>query len=422
MNCISNLRSSAAFAVFFLLSLMSARGQAAPFLLHEGDRVVFYGDSITEQQYYTRFVELYTLTRFPSRNVTFIMSGVSGDKVSGGGGGPIDQRLPRDVSAYKPTVVTIMLGMNDGYYRPYDAGILRTYELGYAHILDEIRAHSPEARIVVLRPSPYDEITQPGKGIAGYNSFLVKMGDSIAQMAAERHLAVVDLNAPVVRTLTTASTQDTPFAPMLIPDHVHPGPGIHWVMADAILKSWDAPAIVTSVSLDASSGTVSAPDNCTVTDEKSTGRSLSWAQLDNALPLPFPAAATDPVTILALHSSTVVSDLDQEMLTVEHLRSGRYELSIDDNAVATFSNNDLAKGVNLAMLETPMLQQARLVYLANENKASLDTTRNHLLRNVPSPANDKLLEAIDATLENATQEQRHLAQPKLHHYSIRPIQ
>lgn len=422
MNSIFNFRSSVAFVLFSLFSIMLARGQAAPFLLHNGDRVVFYGDSITEQQYYTRFVELYTQTRFPTQNVTFIMSGVSGDKVSGGGGGPIDQRLPRDVSALKPTIVTIMLGMNDGYYRAYDPGILRTYELGYAHILDEIRAHNPQARVVVLRPSPYDEITQPGKGIEGYNSVLIKMGDSISQMATARHLDVVDLNAPVVRALTTASTGETPLVPMLIADHVHPGPGIHWVMADAILKSWNAPAIVTSVSLDASNGTALDSDNCSVTNEKSISQSLSWLQLDKALPLPFPAAATDPVTALALHSSTVVSDLDQEILKVEHLRPGRYELSIDDDVVATLSSDDLAKGVNLATLETPMLQQSQLVYLANENRASLDTTRNHLIRNAPSPANDKLLEAVNAALEDATKEQRHLAQPKSHRYSIRPVQ
>lgn len=66
--------------------------------------------------------------------------------MSGGGGGPVDLRLPRDVFDLKPTVVTIMLGMNDGYYRPYEPGTMRTYELGYEHILDEIKAHAPPAR------------------------------------------------------------------------------------------------------------------------------------------------------------------------------------------------------------------------------------------------------------------------------------
>ena len=80
------------------------------FYLRDGDRVVFYGDSITDQRLYTTFVETYVVTRFPTMQVSFVHSGVGGDKVSGGWCGPIDKRLKRDVFAYKPTVMTIMLG------------------------------------------------------------------------------------------------------------------------------------------------------------------------------------------------------------------------------------------------------------------------------------------------------------------------
>src|SRR5437016_12617874 len=83
------------------------------FAIRDGDRIVFYGDSITDQRLYTTFVETYIVTRFPAMNVAFVHSGWGGDRVSGGGGGPIDVRLARDVFAYKPTVVTVMLGMND---------------------------------------------------------------------------------------------------------------------------------------------------------------------------------------------------------------------------------------------------------------------------------------------------------------------
>ena len=72
-------------------------------LVKDGDRVVFYGDSITDQRLYTVFTEAYVVTRFPKRNITFVHSGVGGDRVGGGGMGPIDLRLDRDVVAYKPT-------------------------------------------------------------------------------------------------------------------------------------------------------------------------------------------------------------------------------------------------------------------------------------------------------------------------------
>ncbi len=397
---------------------VAAIAQAASFALQSGDRVVFYGDSITEQQYYTRFVELYTLTRFPSNHVIFLMSGVSGDKVNGGGGGTIDQRLPRDVFDLKPTIVTIMLGMNDGYYRPYDAGILHTYERGYTYILDEIKTHVPVAKVVNLRPSPYDEITRTGSGIQGYNGFLVQMGDSVARLAAERKMAVVDPNAPMVEVLTNAKASDPGLAPMLIADHVHPGPGMHWIMADVLLKGWNASPVVTTVTLNGARGVAISSANSLVTDVKLLDRELSWTQLDKALPLPLPATATEPVTALALRSSTVIQDLDQELLTVTNLHEGRYELGIDGSSVGVFTSEELLKGINLATLDTPMRRQAMMVLLANDGKISLDTNRNHLLRNVPSPENDRILAAVKIALDAADAEQWRLAQPIQHRYTL----
>ena len=73
---------------------------------------------------------MYVATRFPEWTVTFQNSGVGGDKVSGGWAGDIDTRLERDVIAHKPTVVTIMLGMNDGGYKAFDPGLFDAYASG----------------------------------------------------------------------------------------------------------------------------------------------------------------------------------------------------------------------------------------------------------------------------------------------------
>ncbi len=109
----------------------------APIFLKEGDRVVFYGDSITAQRLYTTFAETYVVTRFPHMRVEFIDSGWGGDKVTGGGGGAIGVRLPRTFTPHKPTVVTIMLGMNDGGYRPFDDSAFKKFSEGYTNIVDD---------------------------------------------------------------------------------------------------------------------------------------------------------------------------------------------------------------------------------------------------------------------------------------------
>jgi len=142
----------------------AARAADQPFYLKNGDRVVFYGDSITDQRLYTTFVETYAVTRFPKTDLTFVHSGWGGDRVTGGGGGPIDVRLDRDVFAYKPTVMTVMLGMNDASYRAFDRKIFQTYEKGYEHIVESVKSRLPGIRMTLIVPSPFDEKASPVPG------------------------------------------------------------------------------------------------------------------------------------------------------------------------------------------------------------------------------------------------------------------
>src|ERR1051325_4836058 len=159
-----------------LITFVALQAQAEGFALKDGDRVVFYGDSITDQRLYTTFTETYVVTRFPKLDVSFVHSGWGGDRVTGGGGGQIDLRLRRDVVAYKPTVMTIMLGMNDGSYRSFDEKIFETYSKGYQHIIDSVKESLPGIRITLIQPSPFDDVTQPPRFEGGYNAVLVRSG------------------------------------------------------------------------------------------------------------------------------------------------------------------------------------------------------------------------------------------------------
>src|SRR5438128_5056539 len=141
--------------------LLAATASAQPdFYLKDGDRVVFYGDSITDQRLYTTFAESFVVTRFPKLNISFVHSGWGGDRVNGGGGGPVDVRLWRDVLPYNPTVVTIMLGMNDGRYRAFDQAIFDKFSTGFKAIVDTLKRQLPGVRLTAIQPSPYDDVTR----------------------------------------------------------------------------------------------------------------------------------------------------------------------------------------------------------------------------------------------------------------------
>lgn len=400
-----------------LFAQEAAKNKGA-FALRDGDIVVFYGDSITEQRLYTADIENFLLTRYPERKVQFINSGVGGDKVSGGWAGPVDMRLARDVFAHQPTVITIMLGMNDGYYRPWDDGIFSTYADGYRHILEQIQKELPQARLTILRPSPYDDVTRTSEFTPGYNTALIRFGDFLAKLAEEKHAHLVDLNLPVVEALTKAKAADAPLSIALIRDRVHPGDGIHWVMAGAVLKAWGVDPVVTSTSIDFATAKVSVSLNTVITKPARTKIDLTWTQTDSALPLPLPPAETDPMAALTFQVSNFNVQFNQQLLAVSGLAEGNYELQIDDHAIGRWSSVELAKGINLASLDTPMLAQSRLVALDTEQKNSLESVHFSLLADAKDAEQSDTLKRLETALQQAVQRQRKDAQPVPHRYSL----
>ena len=368
----------------------------APFYLESGDRVCFYGDSITEQRYYGMDVETFVRSRFPGLHVKFVNSGVGGDRVTGGWAGPIDERLQRDVFPFKPNVVTIMLGMNDAGYRAFDQGVFHTYTNGYEHIIESLQKHLPGVRIVLIQPTPFDDVTYPPQFPGGYNAVLERYADFVRQLAAGHHLMCVDFMTPMLDVMQKANAQDPKLAREVIPGRVHPSAVGELLMAQALLRAWDAPPVVTAVTIDAAGKQVVQQDNTTVSGlgEVANPLSLSWTQNDRSLPFPilglhedwpqFPPVAalngwppgltfisqppqpkwdyTNAAARMMVGLSGFYQALDQEPLTVRGLPSGNYELRINGQTVGRFSAAQLEQGINLAEYRTPMLLQAYDVF------------------------------------------------------------
>jgi lysophospholipase L1-like esterase len=404
--------------------VIALQAQAQTFALKDGDRVVFYGDSITDQRLYTTFTETYVVTRFPKLNVNFVHSGWGGDRVTGGGGGPIDLRLRRDVFAYKPTVMTIMLGMNDASYRSFDEKIFETYAKGYERIIESVKKELPGIRITVIQPSPFDDVTQPPRFESGYNAVLVRYSQFVKELAGKENLTVADLNAPVVAALEKAKAADAELAKKIIPDRVHPGPGGHLLMAAELLKAWRAPAVVSAVEIDAKAKRVADSKNTKVSD-LTVGNEIAWSQLDEALPMP--VDMNDPVIALAVKSSDFIQALNQQTLKVSGLSVADYVLKIDGDEIGAFSKDQLAEGINLATLSTPMTKQA-----AEVHKLTLQHNNTHFQRwrqvQVPfadktakvRQAADQLMVALDDEEAEQVKQQRAAAQPKPHKFELVP--
>lgn len=258
---------------------------AQDFYLHNGDRVTFYGDSITAQRYYTRDIQDFVATRYPTLQVSFHNAGVSGDKVTGGYAGDAATRVARDVKPWDPTVITVMLGMNDGDYVPPDAKIFADYQSGYVKLLALLRAAAPGARINLIENTPYDEITH-GTEFAGYMATTAQNAAATLALGRREGLPVIDDFTPMKSLLERAAAVNPSMASLLVIGRIHPSEPLHWIMAEAVMKSWGLDPVVSAVTLSASRHSVVEARRTSVTGLSSAGSGLAWNQQDQALPVP----------------------------------------------------------------------------------------------------------------------------------------
>lgn len=414
-------------ALLFLLSALAVPAVSpaappeapSPFALRDGDRVVFYGDSITQDGGYARFVEEYVRTRFPQWDVRFYNAGVGGDTVKGGSAGPIDVRLERDVIAPKPTVVTIMLGMNDGGYKPFDPTTLATFGEGYRAIVAKLQQALPGVRLTFIRSSPFDDVARPPQFAPGYDDALRRLGCYVTTLGAKERATVVDFREPVNAGVAAVMKENPDLARQVLPDRVHPGAAGHAAMGAALLRGWNAPALVSRVEIEAAARRLVAVENAAVSSLAAEGNGLAWTQTDRALPLPL--SFEDGETELAQKAGADIESLDRQPLVVTGLAAGRFELKIDGQSIGTFTEAELAKGVNLARYRTPMRWQAYAVKWSIGGGHEAQRVRRELL--VGAAKDPSLQAAADALAarDEAAQKQRSVdATPKPRRYELVP--
>ena len=413
---------SALFLSSLLVLLAPFKAVSQDFALHDGDTVVFYGDSITAQRLYTRFVEDFVFTRYPTIHVRFVNAGVGGDTVYGGYAGAMAERVKRDVEPYHPSMITVMLGMNDGGYVPFDTRIDAVFRTGYQSLIDALRKAAPNATLTLIRPSPYDELTH-GTDFPGYSSVIEHNARDVSEEARQLqstmkdHLLVADFYQPVVDALNRAKRQSAELASLIIPDRIHPGEAGHWIMAAELMSTWHVNPLVGRVLLNADKPSILGTENTKVEALQYTSDGLQWIQTDAALPLPLDPG--DPMTKFLLGISEIAR-LDQQILQVDSLQTGNYELAIDGKPMGTFSQDELGHGVNIALYPTPMLSQARDIEWHQQRRATLDQARFILSEEITSTSGSQgaaeTLERAEAELASNMRSSRVL---KPHTFALR---
>lgn len=335
--------------------------------LKDGDRFIFIGDSITHQCLYTQFVEDFFYTRYPHIRLHFRNAGVSGDRAADA----LDRFGP-DIEAFKPTVATILLGMNDGSYRDFDPDVFATYEKGMTELLDRLDAI--HCRVILMSPTMFDHqafekmiAENPdrarGKVPTNYNGVLAYYGKWAQEVARKRGYLFVDLFGPL-NTLTQQQRKKDPGF-TLIADAIHPGADGQLVMAYSLLQQVGETGALFSTGVRIKDGAWTPMSRALVTDVSGeVGKNAAYTVNAKSLPWTiFEAAPVGSKLSRAGHTGS------QESHVVVGLDAGKYDLVINGQTVGTYDERQL--GVHAEIEEdpdSPTYQQAMRVVELNRQR------------------------------------------------------
>jgi len=205
-------------------------------LIQPNDRILFTGDSITDcgrirdqEKHlgggYAAFIGARLQAYLASPDLQIFNRGISGNRAS-----DLLGRIEPDLLALKPTVVSILIGIND-VWRRYDRNdptSAEAYEKSYRTILDRIN-HELEARVVLLEPFL---LHVPDDRHAWREDLNPKI-DVVRKLAAEFDAELIPLDGLFAKMATQAP------AAFWAGDGVHPSAAGHALIAEAWLENAD---------------------------------------------------------------------------------------------------------------------------------------------------------------------------------------
>lgn len=308
-------------------------------LLKPGDRMVFLGDSITEQRNYTRFVMDYFALRYPGQKIEFRNAGWVSDTAVGG-----LKRLQRDVLDLKPTVVSICYGMNDAGVSAYNQATYDRYIGAMKELIDTL--HKRNIRVVLITAGCVDE--SKASRLAGYNATLGQFAKQLCEFAAKENVPCYNIHDPMLQMLNAAKAADPGF--VMMNDGVHPNHSGHIVMAYGLLKALGCAGSASGLAIDAKASKAEC-DRCKVEGLNVTESEITFKRTDDALPLYLDDDAWNSVKYFP-----PIEEFDAYKLKVTGLKPGNWKLSVEGAAIGTYTDEELANSINLAAAPGPWKQ------------------------------------------------------------------
>ena len=306
-----------------------------------GERVVFFGDSITHAGRYMHYLQLWENLRHPGSGVRLMNGGIAGETARQG-----LARLNAEILPMKADRAFVMFGMNDVGRENYATAAptsgqkasrvksLEKYSANMETLAKSLVSSGIET--VLMTPTPYDQYTAAkGENLVACNEpGLAACAEAVRDLASRLHTGIAELHRPMTEMFK--SHPDFRFCP----DRIHPGAEGHLVMAAHILKSLGASPFVSKVEIDA--------------NNKDEGVKFTYSPKSLPFPLLPECRKIDESGMFPF-----ANEINREEIVVRRLPYGVYALNFDGREIGRFTSEALARGVNIATLDTENQRRAQ---------------------------------------------------------------
>jgi lysophospholipase L1-like esterase len=405
--------------IYLTLFFVCAPFAQAEFAIHDGDTVVFLGDSITAARVYGEIIEDYTILRFPRWRVKFVNAGKGGETAK-----QSLARLDKDVFGRGATLVTVAYGVNDiAWGFKADAEHKQEYLDAIGQIVERCAKHGVRPFIC----SAAITAENPDKTEKG---FLQKMCDEGLTLAKARGAGTIDVQRSMREIQRRAWVANATKTDKEKEQLMHVADGVHlndlgqMAMAFAILKGLGAPADVSAAIINARQGLAEASEHCRISNIQRTPDGVTFTRTDERLPFNYGILWT-----LNEFYIPFAEDLNRYMLTVTGLPVGQYAVSAGGRPLGEWSADGLAHGINIASATTnawepggPWDAQAAAVKVFTESRNNMASARHDMEQTLVSNPHLASLEHKSISIEdNIAVLEYAVAQPAPTEFVVRKI-
>ncbi len=221
----------------------------------KNQRVLFLGDSITQDGRYVDLVQAYLWHRYPDLGLTVVNAGLSSETVSGitepvhpYPRPNIHDRVESALALADPDWVIVCYGMNDGIYHPVEQRITDAYRDGLTKLVEKLNATG--AKVILVTPPAFEiDIPATRKRLAeakpdepyGYRKPYEKYDETLHALSAIAMSlkptpgvhSVIDLHTKMDQYVVAAKQAQPGY---VYGDGVHPPLDGHCMMAIALLE------------------------------------------------------------------------------------------------------------------------------------------------------------------------------------------